>query len=115
MTATTEITEQSKSLVLKAYELFAAGRLADVGDLLAEDFIEHNPNNPSGRHAFVDAMLKSPFANATFDIQHVVAEGAQVVVHYVATVPGFERPVVVADIWRVEDGLVAEHWDVVQP
>jgi predicted SnoaL-like aldol condensation-catalyzing enzyme len=115
MTATIETAESNKRLVLKAYELFAAHDLDAVGELLTETFVTHNPNFPQGRRPFIEAVKASPLARATFEIQQVVAEGELVVVRHVTTLPGAERPTAVADFWRVEGSLAAEHWDVVQP
>ncbi|WP_072482083.1 nuclear transport factor 2 family protein [Amycolatopsis australiensis] len=76
---------------------------------LHPDFVTHSPGLPSGRDAFADAVRNSPLAGAPARIRHVVAEDDLVVVHlHVAGTA-------VVDIVRVEDGLIAEHWDVKQP
>lgn len=82
--------------------------------LVREDFVEHSPGNPSGRDAFVDFIANPEVAGAQLDLKRVVAESEYVVLHYHLIRPG-DRGLAVVDIWRLEDGLVVEHWDVVQP
>jgi predicted SnoaL-like aldol condensation-catalyzing enzyme len=105
----------SKELVLKAFREFAAGNVEVLRTVLHEDFVEHSPGNPSGRDAFTDFMAASPVARATFDLKRVVAGDDYVVMHYHLREPGDDRGVAVVDIWRLEDGLIVEHWDIMQP
>lgn len=104
-----------KELIRHCYTEFAAGHIEALRPLLREDFIEHSPGNPSGRDAFLDYIAASPVASSRIDVKRIIADGDHVVVHYLMTPPGTERGIAVADIWRVEDGQVAEHWDVLQP
>jgi predicted SnoaL-like aldol condensation-catalyzing enzyme len=110
----TNTTRTARELVQHGYAEVSAGRVDALRDLLREDFVEHRPGNPSGRDAWVEFMARSPFATAVFEIKRVIADGDQVAVHYwVAPEGGPELAVV--DLWRIEDGLIVEHWDVVQP
>jgi predicted SnoaL-like aldol condensation-catalyzing enzyme len=111
----TDDTERNRTIVLTAFAEFAKGNLEHLRDVIAADFVEHSPGNPSGRDAFVDFLRTAPVAGATLDLKRVVADGAYVVLHYRMTTPDAPRGVAVADIWRLADGLIAEHWDVVQP
>ena len=91
-----------------------------------EGLIEHNKNIPSsieGRKQFVTALL-SGFSDYRAEIQMIVAEGDMVVarVEWTGTQDGpFQgRPATgnklrfsTADFFRVENGKLAEHWDVV--
>lgn len=104
----------NKDIVLKAFNEFAAGNVDVLRTLVREDFVEHSPGNPSGRDAFVDFIANSEVAGARLELKRVVAEGEFVVLHYHLIRPG-DRGEAVVDIWRLEDGLVVEHWDVVQP
>lgn len=105
----------SKDLVLNAYQRLAARDLDGLGGLLHEDFTSHNPDIPTGRTKAMEFLAGSPIADTKVDIQHVVADGEIVAVHYRALSPGETKSRAVVDIWRVEGGLLAEHWDVVQP
>jgi predicted SnoaL-like aldol condensation-catalyzing enzyme len=103
----------NKQLFLDAFARFAAGDIDVLRTALRADFVEHSPGNPSGRDAWVDFIAASPVARARLDVAHVIAEDDLVVLHYRMVAPdGTESAV--ADIWRYEDGLIVEHWDVVQ-
>ncbi|MFI7128520.1 nuclear transport factor 2 family protein [Nonomuraea sp. NPDC050153] len=110
-----DIVERNKEIVLRGFSEFAAGNVEILRGLLREDFVEHSPGNPSGRDAFIEFIASSPVAGARLDLKRVVAEGEHVVLHYHMVPPGEERGIAVVDIWRMVDGQVAEHWDVVQP
>ncbi|TVT25171.1 hypothetical protein FNH05_32255 [Amycolatopsis rhizosphaerae] len=102
-------------LVRTIFAEFAAGNLAPLREALHDDFVEHSPGNPSGRDAFLRFIADSEVAKAELDLKRVVADEEHVVVHYRMTPPGQERGLAVVDIWRLADGRIAEHWDVVQP
>ncbi|OLT19381.1 hypothetical protein BJF79_16725 [Actinomadura sp. CNU-125] len=106
---------RNKELVSRAFAEFAAGNIGILRTVLRDDFIEHSPGNPSGREAFIEFIADAPVAGARLDLQRIVADDRYVVVHYNMVPPGDGRGLAVVDIWRVEDGLIAEHWDVVQP
>jgi len=112
---TTTQAQRNKDLVVAALREFAAGDHAVLRRVLREDFVEHNPANPSGRDAFADFVAASPIARATIRIERVVADEQYVVVHHLMHVSADDPGTFVVDIWRVEDGLIAEHWDVLQP
>ncbi|MFP3965023.1 nuclear transport factor 2 family protein [Actinomadura fulvescens] len=106
---------RNKQVVERSYEEFSKGNIEYLRAVLKEDFVEHSPGNPSGRDAFVEFIAGSPVAEARIDLKRVVADARYAVAHYRMTPPGDERGVAVVDLWRFEDGLIAEHWDVVQP
>src|SRR5689334_9669851 len=98
----------NKELALQGFQEFTAGNVEILRTLLHEDFVEHNPNNPSGRDAFITAMAASPISAAKFDLHHVAAEGDLVMMHYTVSTPDGAAGAV--DVWRFEDGLIVEHW-----
>lgn len=116
MTETSRTRATNKELFLDGFERFAAGDIDVLNSLLREDFVEHSPGNPSGRDAFVAFMKASPVATADLRLKRVIADGEYVVAHYQMLADGAgPRGVAVVDIWRFEDGQIAEHWDVMQP
>ncbi|MEU4237101.1 nuclear transport factor 2 family protein [Actinoplanes sp. NPDC026619] len=104
-----------KDQFLSAFAEFAAGRHDVLYSILHEDFVEHSPGNPSGRDAFVEFIKNGPVATAKFELERVIADDQHVVVHYRMTGGPGDQAVAVVDIWRFDNGLITEHWDVVQP
>jgi predicted SnoaL-like aldol condensation-catalyzing enzyme len=107
--------EENKKMVVDFYQqLFGDKNAEAILKYLKEDYIQHNPMLPDGR----DTLYKSVklwFKNAPkekVDFQRVVADGNLVVLHIRAKMGNKTRAVV--DIFRVEDGKIVEHWDVIQ-
>lgn len=107
--------DRNKELIVRGFTEFAAGNIEILRTLLREDFIEHSPGNPSGRDAFIEFIADAPVAGARLDLKRVIADDQYVAIHYNMISPEGERGVAVVDIWRLVDGQIAEHWDVVQP
>ena len=85
--------------------------------LLAEDYIQHNPLIPSGRAAVLETIPLIEEAGMQAEFHRVLAEDDLVVIHATyRNVPLVDAEAMVAfDVFRVEDGLVVEHWDNFQP
>jgi len=109
----------NKALVLKAYQaLFGDHDLSAVDRYWAKDYIQHNPSMGDGTEAvkqFVEkiGLLKGPKSKVEF--LRVAAEGDLVFVHTRQPKMGEQPELVIVDIFRVEKGKIAEHWDVMQP
>ncbi len=113
----------------KLYELLNAGDIEGFGALLADDFIEHEetPGLAPTREGVMSffRMYRAAFPNLRFDPEDVLASGDKVVTRARVTgthqgelmgIPatGKDVDVQLVDIMRYnEDGLVAEHWGVV--
>lgn len=110
-----DIADANKALFISAFTRFAGGDIEALREVLHADFIEHSPGNPSGRDAFVEHIWTSPVASARLDLKRVIADDDHVVAHYRMTAPGDTLGTAVVDIWRLEGGVIVEHWDVVQP
>ena len=80
-------------------------------------YIQHNPQAPDGFEAFVQFVggFLEQFPQTSFDIKRAVAEGELVVTHSLLKTSPEDRGTAVADFFRLEDGKVVEHWDVLQP
>lgn len=116
MTTDTE-TERNRGIVHDFARLFYTERdvPAAFAAHVAPDYIQHNPTIADGRQTAVDALTeKFATEGARFDVQRILVDGDLALIHIKASFPG--RPVAaVADIYRLEDGKVVEHWDVLQP
>jgi predicted SnoaL-like aldol condensation-catalyzing enzyme len=107
--------EKNRELALQGFQEFAQGNIDVLRTLLREDFIEHSPDNPSGRDAFIEFIRTAPLATSRLDLKRVIADDTYVVMHYHVTRPDDDGAgQAVVDIWRLEDGLIVEHWDTVQ-
>ena len=84
--------------------------------LLAEDYIQHNPNLPTGAAAIVGAVPALKEAGLTVETHRIFSEGDFVVMHNTyANADFLGAPTLVAvDILRMEDGVFVEHWDNLQ-
>lgn len=102
-------------LTTTAFAEFAAGNINVLFDVLAEDFVEHSPGNPSGRDAFIEHIRTAPVSRAKLDLKRVIADDDHVVMHYLMTGDDSPNGTAVVDIWRLEGGKIVEHWDVLQP
>ena len=86
------------------------------------DYIQHDPNSPTGRDATIEVLAAHMQANPgmTHDVKRTIygedEEGRTLVaVHYHFKRAPEDRGSAVVDIYRIEDGYLVEHWDVIQP
>jgi predicted SnoaL-like aldol condensation-catalyzing enzyme len=108
--------EKKKAIVIELYEkVIAGGDIARADTLLTPNYIQHNPHVPSGRGGF---KLYFSSVHKRFRIKlkilSVIAEGDMVVIHVEQKISSrFINILVLAmDRFRIENGQVAEHWDV---
>lgn len=89
---------------------------AAASQYLGSRYTQHNPtaaDGPEGLRAFID-FLKQRYPNQRGEIKRVIAEGDLVVLHVHST-RGDDTPGrAIVDIFRIENGKVVEHWDVIQ-
>jgi predicted SnoaL-like aldol condensation-catalyzing enzyme len=113
----------NKKLVYDMWrELLEAGHLELAEKYLAEDYIQHNPLAATGRKGFVDFFTKIGRKPVPIEPQikrglvSVVAEGDLVVLSFVNELPNPNEPgkkytTTWFDMFRIENGKIAEHWD----
>lgn len=104
---------RNKALVLDAMtSLFQRHDAASVERLYSADYIQHNPDIPQGRDA-LQALVAAMSRDVYYEPGLMVAEDDLVAIH--GRIRGWsEVPQVVVDIFRIEGGKLAEHWDVLQ-
>ncbi len=83
----------------------------------APDVKEHDPTTPDGREAIIAYLKRRDWTSTRMQatIHHVIAEGDLVVVHHHVTENPTDPGMAAVDIFRVKDGRIVEHWDVLQP
>lgn len=103
--------ERNKALVLEALTAVLQHRdVSAVDRFCAENFIQHEPNFPRGRDGLKLLLATMPPV-LDYEPGLVIAEGSLVAVH--GRLRGWvERPLIVVNIYRIEDGKLAEGWSV---
>jgi predicted SnoaL-like aldol condensation-catalyzing enzyme len=111
MTRDLEQEARNKTLVLEAFEALFNRRDLDAADRYwSPDYVQHSAGIGPGRDGLV-ALVRS--VHRQYESALVVAEGDYVMVH--GRFSGGGRPTrIVVDILRIENGRLAEHWDVMQ-
>jgi predicted SnoaL-like aldol condensation-catalyzing enzyme len=106
--------EENKALVLEAFEtLFNRRDYADAELLWSEDYIQHSAHIAAGRSGLFDLIRSLP-ETLRYEPGLIVAEGDHVIVHGRFSGNGRPSAWIAADVVRIEDGKLAEHWDVLQ-
>ena len=87
-----------------------------MADHFGDRYIQHNPQAEDGPEAFIGFVkwLRGEYPRLKLHIKRVVADGDMVATHsHLVLVPG-EPGRALADFFRLENGKVVEHWDVIQ-
>ena len=111
--------EKNKQTVLAYYNLaFNDKQPAEAVEKYGgPSYIQHNPQAADGFEAFVQFVtgFVEQFPQLSLDIKRAVAEGDLVVTHSLIKTSPEDRGTAAADFFRLEDGKIVEHWDVLQP
>ena len=112
MSQTTQ--EKNKALVLKAFDtLFNERDYAAAERFWSPDYIQHSAHIAPGREGLFNLVRSLP-PSLKYEPSLIVADGDFVIVH--GRFSGFGAPAnwIAADILRFQDGILVEHWDVIQ-
>lgn len=96
-------------------DVLMQGNLDALDTFLSSDYMQHNPVVPDtldGLRGFIDYLGEQDIEFYYTEIHNVVAEGNFVFVQSEGIYDG--APTAFSDLWRVEDGVIVEHWDAVQ-
>jgi len=108
------IQDKNKALVLEAFDtLFNKRDYAAAEKYWSPNYIQHSAHIEPGRDGLFNLIRSTP-DTLRYEHQLIVAEADYVIVH--GRFSGYGRPVawIAADIVRIENGRLAEHWDVLQ-
>lgn len=110
--------EANRRLVLAMYErVLQPLDSSHMDEFFTSGYIQHNPSvisGPQGLKELLDrARVQSP--NAEHRVKRVFVDGDYVIAHVHVIIHPGELGRAVVDIFRIEGGKIAEHWDVAQP
>jgi predicted SnoaL-like aldol condensation-catalyzing enzyme len=106
--------EANKVLVLEAFDtLFNRRDYAAAARFWSPDYIQHSAHIPPGREGLFN-LVKSIPPTLRYEPGLIMAEGDFVIVHGRFSGRGQPANWIAADILRIQDGVLVEHWDVIQ-
>ena len=125
LTSADPVLAANKRLVYDFWrDVFEGGHMEFADKYLAETYLQHNPNVPTGRAAFVEffSKLRKPRpieAHITGPLVSITAERDLVTLSFVREYPDPKDPsrkytTTWFDMFRIENGKIAEHWDPAQ-
>ena len=125
--STAQEAEHGNAVLVRTFfdQVLNAGDVTILSETMTETYIQHNPFVPSGRDGFVNALadFRGAFPNYRSEIDQMAVDGDRVWVMHTAVgthcasyfgieAEGRSFEIQVVDIFRIEDGRLAEHWDV---
>ena len=108
----------NKELIQAFYkEFFNDHDIDSAITYVREDYIQHNPGVSQGRQGLMDGFREKFKTEPTFRLQikMLIEEGDMMCVYLKNVDPEGNTKARVVDIYRIEDGKLAEHWDVLMP
>lgn len=111
-------TKSNKTIVRECYrKIIRDLNLSLVDTYIREDYIQHSPTIPTGKHGLLQMLaflktLPKPVEEGPSPIVRIIAEGDLVVVHLDIKFMG--KRIAVIDLFKLENGQLAEHWDASQ-
>ena len=110
--------EANRKAVLAFYEKGLNQKDADAAlAYVGNRYVQHNPgaaDGPEGFRKFI-GFLREKFPNSHSEIKRSFVDGDYVILHVHAVREPGTRGNAIVDIFKLEDGKIVEHWDVVQP
>ncbi len=105
---------KNKALVLEAFDtLFNKRDYATAERFWSPNYIQHSAHIEPGREGLFN-LIKSTPASLKYEPGVILAEGDFVIIHGRFSGTGLPRNWIAADVVRIADRVLAEHWDVLQ-
>jgi len=105
---------KNKALVLKAFDtLFNKRDYTAAERFWSPNYIQHSAHIKPGREGLFNLIRSLP-STLKYESDIIVADGDFVIVHGRFSGYGRPRSWVAADVMRIEDDVLAEHWDVLE-
>jgi predicted SnoaL-like aldol condensation-catalyzing enzyme len=110
----TTLEERNKALVLEAFDtLFNRRDYVAAQGFWSPDYVQHSAHIAPGREGLFELIKASP-AELRYESALAVSDGDYVMVHGRFSNMGLPANWIAVDVVRVHDGLLVEHWDVLQ-
>ena len=111
---TTAAEDRNRAFVLEAFDtLFNRRDYAAAQRFWSPNYIQHSAHIAPGREGLFELVKASP-PNMRYESGLAIANGDYVMLHGRFSNIGQPADWIVADVVRIEDGRLAEHWDVIQ-
>jgi predicted SnoaL-like aldol condensation-catalyzing enzyme len=108
------IAEKNKAIVLKAFDtLFNKRDYTAAERFWSPNYIQHSAHIEPGRDGLFDLIKAAP-PTLKYEPGVILAEGDYVIVHGRFSNLGLPVNWIAADVVRLKDGILVEHWDVIQ-
>lgn len=110
--------EANKKAVTEFYDfVFNKGDIDSAVKYFGPKYIQHNPQVPDGIEGFKKAATayRQAYPNAKAEFKKVFAENDHVILHVHIKREPTALGSAIIDIFRLENGKIVEHWDVIQP
>ncbi|EOL8938463.1 nuclear transport factor 2 family protein [Cronobacter dublinensis] len=111
-----DVEEANCQRVITFYDRFFNQHDTAAADVVADDYRQHNPDVPDGKAPFVNYFSgffrDNPQSRAK--VIRSAADGDLVWLQVHSTNGSHDRGQAVLDIFRVKDGKIVEHWDIIQ-
>jgi predicted SnoaL-like aldol condensation-catalyzing enzyme len=113
------VQEKNKAIVLDFYDLaFNKHKPTEAAaKYIGTQYVQHNPHVPNGAKPFTEYFegffKENPQSHVV--VAHVLADGDLVALHLNSKLNKDDRGDAVVDFFRLKDGKIIEHWDVIQP
>lgn len=105
---------KNKAIVLKAFDtLFNQRDYSAAETFWSPEYVQHSAHIAPGRKGLFELTRQLP-ATARYENALAVTDGDFVILHGRFSGHGLARNWIVADILRLHDGVMVEHWDVIQ-
>jgi predicted SnoaL-like aldol condensation-catalyzing enzyme len=98
--------------------LIETGDVDALGAFLSDGFVHHRPDaTESTKTEWLGAVRAAlvPLEGMRIEILQLLTDGDHVVMHSRRRLPGAGPEIVVVDIWRIDGGLIAEAWEIIEP
>ena len=108
------LSEKNKGITLEAFETLFNHRDYEAAEKFwSPEYIQHSAHIPAGRDGLLNLIRNLP-ATLRYENHLVVADGDTVITHGRFSGIGLPANWITADIMTLKDGVLVEHWDVIQ-